>query len=138
MAQFLRSPIKLSLAVLVCALVRASAASADADHALSVVNVAETILLSPPALEETTKKLKEYVAFASISAIDAYANQTRATADWLVEELHESGFPNAKLYNSGFKYPVVVGSSSPLESGKPSVVVYGTEHVRLLRWPFDY
>lgn len=78
-------------------------------------------------LQETRDKMmedyKELLRFASISADPAHADDVKACADWIVEQLEALGFDNCEaIATAGL--PVVYGEWLHAGADKPTVLVY--------------
>ncbi len=78
-------------------------------------------------LQETRDKImedyKELLRFASISADPAHADDVKACADWIVEQLEALGFDNCEaIATDGL--PVVYGEWLHAGADKPTVLVY--------------
>ena len=115
-----------TLLVLSLLVVSAPTAVVADDGYEDVIALADYMLL-PRFNTMIAPTLSEYVGFRSVSAMDAtYGNETRACAGWLRDYIakHLDMF-DAQLYESGHRYPIVVGSSNKDAPEKPNVVIYG-------------
>ena len=78
-------------------------------------------------LQETQDKMMEdykaLLRFPSISADPAHADDVRACADWIVEQLEAMGFDNCEAIATA-GYPVVYGEWLKAGADKPTVLVY--------------
>ena len=78
-------------------------------------------------LAETQDKMmedyKELLRFPSISADPAHADDVRACAGWIVEQLEALGFDNCEAIATA-GYPVVYGDWLKAGADKPTVLVY--------------
>ena len=114
-----------ALVALLCLAVTSKNATAEETNYDTIVKNAEAIVVASE--KELHTMLREYVSFKSVSAIDhVYGNETRKCANWVAEKLGTHlGMKDARLLDSGYKYPIVVGSSSGDDADKPAVVIYG-------------
>ncbi len=89
--------------------------------------MAERIQSTIDYLQETQDKMMEdykaLLRFPSISADPAYADDVRACADWIVEQLETLGFDNCEAIATA-GYPVVYGEWLKAGADKPTVLVY--------------
>ena len=70
------------------------------------------------------KDMKEYIAIPSVAAESKMDSESRRAAEWLATWLQTRlNMKDAKLYESGYRNPVVIASTG--DSSKPGVVVYG-------------
>ncbi len=78
-------------------------------------------------IEETNNKIledyKELLAFPSIGGDPAYDADTRACAEWVVQQFKDIGFDNAQLLETG-GHPVVYADWLHAGDDKPTVLVY--------------
>ena len=78
-------------------------------------------------LQETQEKMMEdykaLLRFPSISADPAYADDVKACAAWIVEQLEALGFDNCQAIETA-GLPVVYGDWLHAGAGKPTVLVY--------------
>ena len=94
----------------------------------AAVSASEAVLETADTSAAMEELFRRYVAFETISKFssDAYVSELEGCASWLASLLTEQlGMENAKTYKSGWRFPVVVGSSAPFDSDKPGVLVYG-------------
>ena len=93
-----------------------------------IIAKAEALLSTPASRAQQETDMRDYVKFASVAAESKYDKETRKCAEWLRHWLIERlGMEDADLYESGYRHPVVVASSSN-DMSKPAVVVYGNVH----------
>ena len=68
--------------------------------------------------------MRQYVAIPSVAAESKHDPDSRRAAEWLRAWLSERlNMKDAKLYESGYRNPVVVASTG--DYSKPGVVIYG-------------
>lgn len=78
--------------------------------------------------------MRAFVGLGSVAAIESYKDETRKCAEWLASWLKDRlGMEDASLYESGYRNPVVVGSSglTPADKDKPALVIYGHYDVQV-------
>ena len=69
--------------------------------------------------------MRAFVGLESVAAIESYSTETRKCASWLKDWLKDRlNMEDAGLYESGYRHPVVVASTSS-DRSKPAIVVYG-------------
>ena len=91
-----------------------------------IIEKAEAFLSTPASRSQQETDLRDYVKFASVGAESKYNKETRECAEWIRRWLNERlGMGDAALYESGYRHPVVVASSSN-DLSKPAIVIYGT------------
>ena len=97
-----------------------------------IIAKAEALLSSPEARLQQEIDMRDYVNFASVAAESKYDKETRACAEWLRDWLsNRLGMEDAALYESGYRHPVVVASSSN-DLSKPAIVIYGIVDIEAL------
>ena len=89
--------------------------------------MSDTVQNAIDYLQETQDKMmedyKELLRFASISTDPAYAEDVKACANWIVEQLEAMGFENCEaIATDGL--PVVYGEWLKAGADKPTVLVY--------------
>ena len=90
-----------------------------------IIAKAEALLSTPESRLQQEIDMRDFVKFASVAAESKYDKETRACAEWLRDWLsNRLDMKDAALYESGYRHPVVVASSSN-DLSKPAVVVYG-------------
>ena len=95
---------------------------------VAAVDAAQAELGTVDAATAFHELFKTYVGFKTISKFssDEYVPELEGCAAWLVSVLREElGMENAATYKSGWRFPVVVGSSAPFDADKKSVIIYG-------------
>lgn len=89
--------------------------------------MSDTIQSAIDFLQETSDKMmedyKELLRFPSISADPAYADDVKACANWIVEQLTALGFENCEAITTD-GLPVVYGEWLKAGADKPTVLVY--------------
>ena len=91
-----------------------------------IIEKAEAFLLTPASRLQQETDMRDYVKFASVGAESKHNQETRDCAEWIRSWLHNRlGMDDAALYESGYRHPVVVASSSN-DLSKPAIVIYGT------------
>ena len=99
-------------------------ADAGADD-LAVEEAALALLATDASRAQQEEDMRAFVGIASVAAESKYDRETRATAEWLREFLSARlGMEDAALYESGYRHPVVVASTSD-DASKPAIVIYG-------------
>ena len=92
----------------------------------ALVTAAETILSSPDTIAINDAALREYISFATVSSDNASQAVSQECATWLSDLLRTRLEMHTSIYESSYKYPIVVGSSAPLDdTTKAKVIVYG-------------
>lgn len=101
-----------------------TAALSDSD----IIAKAEALLSTPESRLQQEADMRDYVEFASVAAESKFDKDTRDCAEWIRMWLSERlNMEDAALYESGYRHPIVVASSSN-DMTKPAVVIYGTFH----------
>ena len=98
-------------------------ADAGADD-LAVEEAALALLATDASRAQQEEDMRAFVGIASVAAESKYDRETRATAEWLREFLSARHGMDAALYESGYRHPVVVASTSD-DASKPAIVIYG-------------
>ena len=122
----LQSSMMANLVVVICLLSVVSMLQAFEIDEATTIEKASTILESSRGQQE--EDLRAFVGFGSVAAIESYKEETRKCAGWLRDFLKSRlGMQDANLYESGYRNPVVVGSSTvnASDKDKPAVVIYG-------------
>ena len=92
----------------------------------AAVHAAEALLAQEATRVANEDLLREFVSYPTVSKDLSFAEAFPKCADFLVNVLTSRlDLHDARPYESGYEFPVVVGSSKGLESDLPSVVVYG-------------
>ncbi len=74
--------------------------------------------------ESHLNQLIEFLSIPSISSDPEYNEQTRKTANWVVEHLKSIGFDNARLYETN-GHPIVYTENLEAGQDKQTVLIYG-------------